>query len=118
MSKKSEIRKKSLWAMKAVTAGALLFAGVSCSGETDDSNDSEWNIQEGDAGADASPSDTAVADADNGDECYDGQANGNCPEHCTMDDDVDCCIESGGDWFGDGCAVAVPGPFVPPKMTA
>lgn len=210
MSDETVIRQKALWAMKAVTAGALLFAGVSCSGDADPA-DPEWNLSDnhasadvattdtgsnsglsdvdtpsldtggdantgtdtevadvgedvstgsdtgtdtgsdtgldgggtatdtgtdtevadvgedvstGDTGADTgmdvavdTGTDTAVADA--GAECNSEESTGDCPEHCHMDNDVDCCFNNGGDWFGDSCGpVAVPGPFVPPAMTA
>ena len=32
--------------------------------------------------------------------------------------DPDCCEEYGGYWESGMCAVATPGPFVPPSMTA
>ena len=68
--------------------------------------------------------DTAVADAgtDVGDRCNDQERTGECHEECTIDNDIDCCedIEYGfGVWMEDGgCAVAVEGPFVPPRMPA
>lgn len=100
--------------MKAVTAGALLFAGVSCTGDDDDtSNDGGWNVQEGDAGADAD------GDADSPGFCSGGERTGDCHVMCSIDEDIDCCEQAGHCWQGGQCyedACAVPGPFVPPKM--
>ena len=178
MSNNRNVRRKALRAMKAVTAGAILFAGVACS--DDESGGTTFNVGEEDAGTDAAtadtggdtstedaggdtevadagpdigpadtgpvdtgtdaggdtdPSDTGtdaggdtdpsdvgtdteVADADSGRDCNDEESTGECPDHCTMDDDVDCCEEIGGFWSDGFCAVAVPGPFVPPAMPA
>ena len=134
MNDDSKIRHKALHAMKAVTAGALLFAGVACSGDDDTTNGPNWNIGNqnagnatttdtgGDADGDASSQNddqnTVVADA--GEDCNDEESTGVCPEHCDEDNDVDCCEEIDwgyGEWSDEyGCMVAIPGPFVPPCM--
>ncbi len=180
MKEKTKTRKKALRAMKAVTAGAILFAGVACS--DDDTGSTGWNIDENDAGddvatsnadsqdtelagdtgaadsgsdtevvdagsdigpadtgADTGPdasdtgasdagtdigsgdtgtdaSDTDVGDPDSGQDCNAKESTGDCPDHCHMDNDVDCCEEIGGFWSDGFCSVAVPGPFVPPAM--
>ncbi len=175
MSEKKAIRRRALQAMKAVTASAILFAGVACSGDESDktnfnvgepdtgndvstsndtgSNDTGYDIGTEDTGtdttvadtgpdigpADTGPSDvdsdtepydastdtsvdtgadTAYADADTGQDCNAEESTGDCPDHCTIDDDVDCCQEIGGFMDNGFCAVAVPGPFVPPAMPA
>ena len=107
MSDNRKVHRKALRAMKAVTAGAILFAGVACS--NDDTDDPDWNVGENDTEAD-----NAVADT--GPECNAEESTDVCPDKCHMDDDVDCCEESGGFWEGDFCSVVVPGPFVPPAM--
>ena len=114
MSDANRIRKKSLWAMKAVTAGALLFAGVSCTSDDDDtSNDSSWNIEEG---GDAALSDTD----DTAPECSGDEFTGQCDPRCSIHEDADCCEMEGHCWMSSECwegGCAIPGPFVPPSMT-
>lgn len=120
MGQESKIRKKALIAIKAVTAGAVLFAGVACSGE-EEANDVGFNITEADAATGDTEGDTTpVADADSGAECNSEESTGVCPEMCDRDNDVDCCNDDGMyEWWDGGChAMAVPGPFVPPKMRA
>lgn len=111
MNDDTKTRKRSLWAMKAVTAGALLFAGVSCT--SDDDDDNSWNVQE----------DTGVADADSdaGPQCSGDEFTGECDERCSIHDDADCCELEGHCWSGGECwegGCAVPGPFVPPRIRA
>lgn len=122
MSDESTLRQRSLLAMKAVTAGALLFAGIACS-DDDDTNEPDWNIQDNQNSADAG-GDTAVADVsqnDTGEACNTESYTGVCPDHCTIDEDLDCCEASGGCWWGGECdpwGCVVPGPFVPPTVVA
>ena len=115
-----QIRSKALTAMKAVTASAILFAGVACSSESDTTRDVGWNVDQQDTAVSDTSDAVATADADNGEDCNDEESTGVCPDHCTQDNDVDCCESSGMyEWWDDGCyAVAVPGPFVPPSMKA
>ncbi len=167
MKDDARIRKKALRSMQAMTAGALLFAGVSC---TDvEESETSWNLQDPDTGGDATLDangdtgsdvgdtgpDTTFADAsDTGDAgtdaetldigqpgndtgidtgpdaeiadvgllCNDQESTGTCNEECTIHNDIDCCHEdefncwSAGECWVGGCAV--PGPFVPPAMTA
>ena len=131
--------------MKAVTAGALLFAGVSCTSDDPTDNDDSWNLEE--PGGDATADDADDGDVDTGDatvsdtgtdviavdtgsdggmvdadiRCDDEERTGVCPDECTMDSDIDCCEENDGCWDSGTCwegGCAVPGPFVPPKMSA
>ncbi len=120
MSDSSAIRKKAINAMKAVTAGALLCAGIACSGD-DDTEGPEWNInQSNDADVTTTDAGSDTGKTDAGVDCNDEYSNDICPEHCDEHNDVDCCenIDYGyGHWSDEhGCSVAVPGPFVPPAM--
>lgn len=130
MDSDAEIRKRAITAMKAVTAGAILAAGVACSsdGETPDAG---WELTEdvGQDSADDTGSDTSGVDTgpdaitqDTGSECNDQESTGYCPEGCGVDDDIDCCTESSTEmcWSsweeGFGCTTICEGPFVPPEM--
>ncbi len=127
MSQETKIRKKAIVAMKAVTASAIFFAGVSCSSE-EESTDVGFSVNEpdvatSDTGEDTAVADigadTAVADADDGAICNTEVSTGVCPDQCDRDNDIDCCESDGGDWWDGQCGpVAVPGPFVPPSMRA
>ncbi len=113
MKANDNIRNKAMMAMKAVTAGALLFAGVACSGDTDDTEET-WNVAEQDAGSDAEDDDTGPL-------CNAQESTGECPEGCTQENDVDCCEEIDSewewcDWIDGYCSCAIMGPFVPPSM--
>lgn len=126
MKPDSQIRRKAMKAIQAVTASAVLFAGVSCSPD-DDIRDPSWNLQEGDTGndatadADATVDDTGDAMVDAATRCNAEESTGVCPAECTMDNDIDCCESNNGCWDSGVCwegGCAVPGPFVPPRMAA
>lgn len=87
-----EIRKKALRAMQAVTASAVLFAGVSCS-STEGSDDSEWNLHEEDAGND-------VTTDTNGDAS--GDTNGDASADASGDTGGDASTDVGGDTDTNG----------------
>ena len=124
-----EILRKSLTAMKAVTAGALLIAGVACSSD-EEGPDPSWEVgedagpqQDGgddDTGIDTGPD--AIIAVDTGPSCNDQESTGVCPEGCSINDDVDCCNQDGDEWCwseweeGFGCTTICMGPYVPPRM--
>ncbi len=109
-----EIRKKAITAVKAVTAGAILFAGVSC--WSDDGNEGpEWNIENSDAGGDAAVSDASGSDVQSM-RCDAQESTGECYEECNRDNDVDCCYNWGGELWDGECVAYIEGPFVPPRM--
>ena len=132
MDRNQEIRRKALKAARAVTAGALLFAGLSCT-DVDDTTPPGWDVGEGspdvsspDTGTaearapdtsapDTSPPDPDVSETDALVDCSGEVTDGICPSHCHEHNDADCCEEWGGIWAG-GCAIE--GPFVPPSMPA
>lgn len=110
------IRRKAIGAIKAVTAGAILFAGVACSGEEPDGP--HWNIGNHDAGGDVTQTDTAdTAQADSGSTgvCSTEEVNEECYAECNENNDIACC-QQWGTWLGDECAAWIEGPFVPPRM--
>jgi hypothetical protein len=123
MKRDLEIRRKALRATMAVTASAMLFAGVGCSND-DDTTDPGWDVREPetdtgreDADVEGDVADDAddVSENDSGPGCNEDEADGVCPQGCHSGNDVDCCERGGGFWAG-GCAVE--GPFVPPSMPA
>lgn len=131
MTKRSDdrIRRKAIRAITAVTAGAMLFAGVACTSDDDDSgnsNNGEWNLQDGDASGDTAEGDvtanhTQFGDTDGQSEskCNMQESTGECHEDCTIYNDKDCCNEDDfGYWSNGDCAVAIEGPFIPPRMPA
>ncbi len=125
-AKDKEIRKRAISAVKAVTAGAILFAGLSC-GSDDGNEGPQWNIENRDAGSDAALSDAggdvALSDANGSDvqdvqetRCNAQESTGECYEECHQDEDVDCCHQWGGELWDGQCAALNIGPSVPPRM--
>ena len=108
-----EVRSKAIRAMKAVTAGALLFAGVACSSGQPVENDANDEVDSENTGTENDES-LEVVDART---CNTDEPTGICPEGCSIDEDIDCCErEDLCSWAGGACSCAIPGPFVPPSM--
>jgi len=66
-----------------------------------------------DGGRDAGAADAGECDAG---PMAGGEGDCICPSTESPGTDADCCVLAGGFWSSGGCAV--PGPFVPPSMTA
>ena len=96
--KKKIRRRRALRAAQAVTLGlAIAAGGCSNSHETGE-----------DAGTDTGGTDTLVADA------MEDTTLPECEEFPPTDEE--CCDIVGGFWSSGRCELAVPGPFVPPRM--
>lgn len=99
MSHRQHARRRALRAARAVTLGAAL---VGCSSSHDVPLDGAVT----DAPAPDAP---IVADAGDGGPLV-------CPPVFPPTTEECCEQEAGGFWDGERCIVAVPGPFVPPRM--
>lgn len=112
------LRRRAIRAAKAVTLGVAVAGSTACTNpEPDDDNDWPVGRDSGDVAADTSRDTAPDARVDGGSDARptcSSMEDGKCPNHCNRSNDIDCCEESGGDWYGEGCGI--PGPFVPPAM--
>ncbi|MFB6375330.1 MAG: hypothetical protein ABEN55_19910 [Bradymonadaceae bacterium] len=108
---KDALRRRAIRAAKAVTLGAAVVGSTAC-GSPDPDDNAGWDV-----GPDGGSSDDVVADTsqDTAPTCS-STMDGVCPTACNKSNDVDCCKQNDGTWTNGDCAVAVPGPFVPPAM--
>ncbi len=100
MKKKNIRRRRALRAAQAVTLGLAMVGAGGCSDSHETGEDTGTDTMMADAGEDTNAPDTNV--------------------DCSTDEfppsTEACCDEFGGFWVDDRCEVAVPGPFVPPRM--
>ena len=106
----SRIRRRALRAAQAASLCLALAGGTlsatGCGIESHVANDGSVGPSDGG---------TSMVDAD----CNDTREGFDCL--CENNDwmhDADCCEAEGGWWQGNECAIAIPGPFVPPSFAA
>ncbi len=122
-------RRRALHATRAVTFGGFALAaacGTTPEPVPDTGTDTSTDVTE-DTSVDATPDvapDTIGPDTmlDIGTSVCSTESDGVCPEGCSQEEDIDCCLANNDDfeWCSFdpsyGCSCAVEGPFAPPTF--